>query len=470
MRAPQILCGVALVPLAGALAWRAVRDAPAAALFAFSIAGAPFLVMWSRFARPYAMTPLLALIAIACIWAWRTNRTRRLVAGAAISSALLAWFHPLAGMFPAIACLFVFLEDVAAPAQVRPRPSWQSLRLGGVVAGAMLVLLAPALIHDHASLSGKTGGDQPTLATLRWLLDVYWGGLPEPAMWATCALAVWGVLVLAWRDARLALYLVALTVLPAIAVALLGALYVHSGQNFGRYILPTQLAWLFFASFGAVSAVRALAGRVAAARVEPLAWASAAAMAAFYLATTPAIEQVTTAGTWYAHLDYHWNYRYRNIVAKRNDPSFTRPRFYREVLEKAPPGTIPVIEAPYIWEAPYDNLAYYATYHHQPETFGMLHDLCGQGLRIGEVPPWDRRFRFSKFVFLHDLQGVDQVGARYLLFHRKPLHARPFPESEACLAKLRALYGEPIDLDDRLAVFDLRAPRPGQGGKGRAVQ
>ena len=65
---------------------------------------------------------------------------------------------------------------------------------------------------------------------------------------------------------------------------------------------------------------------------------------------------------------------------------------------------------------------------------------------------------------------MDQVGARYLLFHRKPLFGLPFPESEACLAKLRALYGEPIDLDERLAVFDLRAPRPAQGAKGRAVQ
>src|SRR6478736_942072 len=32
MRAPQVLCGVAVVPLAGWLAWRVTRDAPAAAL------------------------------------------------------------------------------------------------------------------------------------------------------------------------------------------------------------------------------------------------------------------------------------------------------------------------------------------------------------------------------------------------------------------------------------------------------
>jgi hypothetical protein len=128
------------------------------------------------------------------------------------------------------------------------------------------------------------------------------------------------------------------------------------------------------------------------------------------------------------------------------------------VLERAAPGTLRVIEAPYLWEGPYNNSAYYATYHRQPLTFGMIHDLCRDGSRIGEVPPWDRRFRFRKFVFLHDLQGVKQTGARYLLFHRKPLHARPFPDGERCLAKLKGLYGEPASLDERLAVFDL-APR-----------
>jgi hypothetical protein len=103
--------------------------------------------------------------------------------------------------------------------------------------------------------------------------------------------------------------------------------------------------------------------------------------------------------------------------------------------------------------------AYYATFHRQPETMGMLHDLCLEGKRLGE-PAHDRRFRFRKFVFLDDFSGVRQTGARYLLLHRERLHGRAFPEAERCLARLTAMYGAPVEIDARLAVFDLKPGEP----------
>jgi hypothetical protein len=43
----------------------------------------------------------------------------------------------------------------------------------------------------------------------------------------------------------------------------------------------------------------------------------------------------------------------------------------------------PIIEAPFTHEAPFNVFAYYATFHRQPETMGMLHDLCLDGKRLG---------------------------------------------------------------------------------------
>ena len=456
LRAPQFLAGVATVPLAAWIAWRALRDAPAAALFAFLVAGAPFLVMWSRFARPYAMTPLLALACVACVWRWRTTRGVGLAVGAAASAALLAWLHPLCAVFPALACLFVFLEDVARPRGPGPRPTRSSLALGAAVAAAMALPLLPPLLADFSSLRDKAGGDQPTLATFRWLMDVWWGGLPPAATGAACALSGWGLVVVARRAPRLAAYLAVLGLVPPLAVTLTGALWVHSGQNFGRYVLPVQLLLLFLGAFGAIDVAR----RLAPARAEAAAWIAATALAMAYLAATPAIVQVATLGPWYAHIDYHWNYRYPLNEGKHADPgSYPRPAFYREVLERAAPGTMPILEAPFNHRAPSDDLAFYATAHRQPETFGMLHGLCGSGPREGEVPAGDRRFRFRKFVFLHDPQDVRRSGARYLVFHRRMPRASPHQNAALCLERLAGLYGPPVRLDERVAVFDL-GPAP----------
>ena len=454
MRALQIACGIVVVPVSAWLAWRATDDAPAAALFAFLMSGAPFLVMWSRFARPYAITLLLVVLCVAAIWRWRTRRSRKLAACAAITAALSAWFHPISGMYAAIACLFVFFEDVLVPGDVQPRPSSRSLALGAVVAGAMALLLAAPLIKDRESLAAKAGGDQPNFDTWERMLALFWGGLPTPIMVFACVLAAWGVVSLFWRDPRLALYLLLLATLPAGMLTLSGAAWLHVGQDFARYQLPMQPLMLLFGCIGVMSIVRA----VFRSRTESAAWTMAALLSVAYLYATPAIAQVARLGIWYGHMDYHWDYRYRWLVAKLGNPGFAPPEFYRKLALMAP-GSAPIIEAPFSYEAPYNPLDIYATYHRQPETFGMIHDLCLGGVRSGE-PPHDPRFRFRKFIFLDDVSAVRQSGARYLLLHREQLNGRPFRQGERCLDKLTRLYGAPAEIDARLAVFDLKPAEP----------
>ncbi len=454
IRMLQVACGIALVPVAAWLAWRASGDAPAAALFAFLVSGAPFLVMWSRFARPYSITLLLSALCVAAVWRWRTRRSWKLAACAALTAALLAWFHTIAGMYAAIACLFVFVEDVFAPARMRPRPSWRSLRLGLAVAAAMTAILAAPLINDSDSLSGKAGGDYPNFDTVERMVAIFWGGLPTPVVVLACALAAWGVVTMLRRDPRLAAYLLILGVVPAALLALSGAVYIFAGQNYARYQLPLQPLVLFFGSVGTMSIVRAAFRR----RAEAAAWSAAGVLSAAYLYATPAIAQVATLGPWYGHLDYHWDYRYRWMVAKRN-AQFAPPDFYLKLARMAP-GSAPVIEAPFIWEAPYNSLAIYATYHRQREMFGMIHDLCLDGPRIGEIPPHDPRLRFRLFVFLDDVAGVKKTGARYLLLNRDLPYGRQFPENGHCIEKLTRLYGTPIELDARQAVFDLHPESP----------
>ncbi len=53
-----------------------------------------------------------------------------------------------------------------------------------------------------------------------------------------------------------------------------------------------------------------------------------------------------------------------------------------------------------------------------------------------------------------------KTGARYLIVAREFLHGRPFRESQRCIEELVTLYGAPMEVDARAAVFDLRPTEP----------
>jgi hypothetical protein len=167
-----------------------------------------------------------------------------------------------------------------------------------------------------------------------------------------------------------------------------------------------------------------------------------------------------TLGPWYGHVFHTYDYVFPHNRVALYHKGASPPDFYRK-LGAMPPGTAPIVEAPFSFMAPYNPLAFYAQFHRQPETLGLLHDLCLAGQRFGE-PPRDPRFRFRSFVYLDDRAAVLATGARYLLLHRQYLNDRRFEASDRCLAALKRIYGEPVEIDERLAVFDLRrldAPR-----------
>ncbi|HEY2630493.1 MAG TPA: hypothetical protein VGI57_15280, partial [Usitatibacter sp.] len=55
---------------------------------------------------------------------------------------------------------------------------------------------------------------------------------------------------------------------------------------------------------------------------------------------------------------------------------------------------------------------------------------------------------------------VRKSPARFLLFDRGPLIGQPFRDEPRCLARLTELYGPPMRIDARLAVFDLKPGEP----------
>jgi hypothetical protein len=462
MRALQAACGIAVVPLCGALAWRVLRDAPAAALFAFLVADAPFLVLYSRFARPYPITLLLTVIGLAALWRWRRERRAPWATLVIVCAALSTWLHPIAGLFLAVGCLFVFFEDVldARATGVAGR-AIASMALGLVVAAAMLAPLIAPLLADRQSLLAKAGGDHPGVHTLVRMFSIFLGGATGTVMAIVAVLVAVGAARLWRRDRRLAAFLLALMIVPPAVLMTVGAQWSQQGHTFGRYVLPVQLLVLFFASAGATwLAQRAL---------PRLRWAPAAFAVLLGAAdawATPTIALVHSGTPWFSHLYYHYDYVPRYNAMRAQFKGIVPSPFYRRLGELAP-GTAPIVEAPFNFEAPANALVLFAEAHRQPITLGLLDPVCSYRNGLGRYPAHDDRFRFHRFVFLDDEAAVRRTGARYLVFHFEPNLFPDLRDAPGCIAKLSRLYGEPVYRDAGLVAFDLRAGDASRSGEKR---
>src|SRR5438128_2462769 len=152
MRMVQAACGIALIAVAAGLARAISGDRVVALLTAFLVAGAPFLVLYSRFARPYAITTLLTVVVLALLWQWRSRRRVRDGVWACVLVSLSAWLHPISAVFPAVALAFILAEDLAREKGSRAAQAGATLALALCAAVAIAIpLVAPAL-NDFASL------------------------------------------------------------------------------------------------------------------------------------------------------------------------------------------------------------------------------------------------------------------------------------------------------------------------------
>lgn len=453
LRALQVACGTALVPFAAWLSWRATRDAPLAALYALTVALSPLLVLYSRIARPYAVTTLLVTACLAALWRWRADPRASFATAAIVLASLATWLHPLTALYPVTAMLCLGIDALLQPPPARSAGVRRVLFLGALMALAMLLPELPPVLADLRSLSAKAGGVHAGLPTVARMLSLFAGATSSWTAVIVILLALLGAALTLRRDRPLGLYLACLAVVPPLVIAIVGAQWSAQGHTFARYVFPLQLIVLFWSCVGAIAIVR----RLAANRGEAPAWAACLVLGALFAAVVPTIPQVSRLGAWYGHIYHQLDYDPRFNRARTAFHQLPIPAFFQE-LGRLPPRSVMVIEAPFSFEAPANPFAYYDAVGRQRAKAGLLGGLCRAGMH--EVPPGDPRFRFHSFVFLADPVATRASGARYLVLHREQVDAHPFSDNVTCIEALTRLYGPPAQLDARLAVWDLSASSP----------
>jgi len=455
MRWPMMLAGIGFLCLAP-LYLRRHFDDRTALVFMLLVAISPRLIMYSRTARPYAVTLLLSLLAVALFQKFveSENQAKRWGALYLLCAVLSSWLH------------LVTLPMVVAPFAVYGFPAlfrrdWQRLGrmfiLGLVTLGALLVVELPPLLSHPEDMAVKLGAQQlPDLKTVHGMLYVWLGTGSTPQVLIGLVLAVLGAAA-TWRRLPLAASLMTGLVLTMALILVTQPAWVQYALTLSRYLLVALPLFLLAVASGVRIVDDGLVARWGGAgqTVSVVVFLSLFAWVAY---TSPLHKMLAVPNSNSLSNVYQFDYRKDSNLVSQYQAQFPVSPFWQK-LAVLPADSIKIAAAPFSfeshqWEAPrWEQLS------RQRVMPAFRTGFCGD-FWWGEVPH-NAAFRFRNAAYLAD--RPDMVARGFdLLVYQKPFESKDASENERlaltaeqCSPKIRESFGEPVYEDRLIAVFPL---------------
>lgn len=463
MRVPMLLCGVATLLLFPLYVARRFGP-PTAAVFAALLAISPLLVLYSRMARPYAITLLLGWIAHAAFARHIAALHGRSGAGSAYvaAAAAAAWLHPIIAPFVLAPLLHALAKLPAIPRAQRRRYFVRLLQVALPTGIAMAVLLLPPLLANPGAMALKSGVDMLDAGTLVGVWYA-WLGTPSSVVVAMCialaasgARAVWQTL----PEARTGVLGIVLTLLALVATR---PIWSFMPLSIARYLLPFLPLLLLAVAVGAVRLAHRIAtppspARRAAALVVALLPGIALAW------QSPLFEILRRPSAQALHLVHSFDFRPAMNPYVPHLEGIPLSPFWAG-LAAYPHDSLRVAAAPFYFES-YDwDAPRWERTSGQTVLPGLLTGLCVEQ-RWGEVPP-DPRFRFDNAVHLADRAQLARRGIDYVVWQKpymRPRDGQFVPvggDTAFCERVMLATFGKPVYEDANLIAFRIAAPVAG---------
>ncbi len=455
MRFPMMVFGGLLLALFP-LYVRQVAGDRASAVYAFLLAFSPLLIIYSRTARPYAITLVLAYVAH---WAfyqyWDRHRWRALFGTLyGVCATLATWLHPIAGPF--VIAPFV-VEGVAALATTRREGLDRLCRLmalGAPTAVGMAVSILPPLLNDPVAMASKTGVDLPTWETLLGIWFVWFGTASGVVLVACLTIAAFGLPEL-WRKFRVTRSALTGLALTSILIGVSQPAWIQHPLTLGRYLLPALPLVLLSLALGTAMLVDTLAGFKRKLGTV-LRTAVLAAPIIALAASSPLPKLLRQPNTNTMHSIFQFDFRRQwNFIADYQELIPLSPFWSK--LAALPPNTLRIAAAPWYFESYNWDAARWESIGRQPVLPAYLSGLCMEK-RAGEVPN-DNRFHFRNAVYPGQIGDMNAKEIDLLVFqkpYRRIVDDRSTiigEETLRCEAFFRATYGAPWYEDDWIVVF-----------------
>ena len=454
MRWPMMLAGISTL-VVFPLYIRKFFDDKTTLVFSLLLAISPLLIIYSRTARPYSLTLLLSIMALAAFNHYVAAEKSPWKPGLSyFACAILSvWLHLIT--LPLVVAPFL---TVGIPALLAR--NWTRLRrilwLALITAMVLFTLVLPPLLSHPEILGSKLGIHTPELATFYGAFFT-WLGTPSLNVFLLgMALAVLGASRL-WRGFPLIFGLLTGLGLTLGVILLTQPQWVNHSLTLARYLLPMVPLLLLSISLGVSQFSDVLVSHWGG-RGTLLVWALLGAALILTVYASPLHKILARPNSNSLHLVYQFDFRKEHNLVDQYQQSFPLSPFW-QLLASSPRGSLKIAASPFYFETYHWDAPRWEQISGQRVMPGYLTGLCVEH-RWGEVPDGDG-FRFQNVGYVGDPSDLAKRGFDLVVFQKPVKTMTTQGEVElgkgtrACDKAHRKLYPEPVYEDEWLVAFPL---------------
>ncbi len=455
MRWPMLLAGMCTL-IVFPLYVRKYFSDKVTLLFTVLLAVSPKLLIYSRTARPYALTLLLSLLAVGVLHGFVESKNTSWKLGLAyvVNAVLCVWLHLIS--LPIVVAPFFVL---GIPALLRR--DWNKVLrlmwLGIFTLAGMLALLLPPMLSNPEVLAVKLGKQIPDIGTVFGAL-FFWLGTSSSVVVLVClVLALLGARSL-WRDFPLTRSITLGLALTFGLIIFTQPAWVQYPLTFGRYLLGVIPVLLLSTSIGFFKLIDVLSFRLNGV-AEKL--ASSSVLALFLLCViyySPLLKILANPNSNSLHSVYQFDYRdkYNLIMIYQQD--FPVSPFWQR-LTAFPRDSLKIAASPFYFETYHWDAARWEQISKQRVMPGFLEGFCSKN-RWGEVPN-GQGFIFKNVGYLAD--GNDLIKRGFdLVVYQKPFKVITYQgekeigmDTADCELEIQRRFPAPIYEDQWLVAIPL---------------
>ena len=455
MRLPSLIAGVLIIAVFPLLLrpWLTRNERlVTAALLALS----PFLINFSRVARPYSLLTMLTACSLPLAWRWWKSEKVGFGFAWFICVVLSAWLNPVSMAISTAPFLWFGAEAVfAVGAQGDWRPVRRLVSMGAAMLLTIGALFFAPVEMDLVSLTIKSGMDHVNLGTWSVLLGLYSGSGHDIVVVAMATASLAGLLILRQRARSFSVYLAGIALVAGFAVSMTGAQWIFYGLVPARYLsglLPVYLALIAIALVALSKWLQCILNlRLFARHVFT-------ALVLLLLVFTGPVPSWDLAQSQFVHhLAYQFDYKTsRNAILRAHESIEAEP-FYSEIAALHPKGDAVIVEAPWYLESNFNTLYLSQKVHGQRVLIGFIGGLCA-GPLYGELKAEVPGLEFRNFTYLTDLIS-GRASADYLVLRRAGIEGARKIDMQfgKCERAVRARFGSPWRESGDALVFRLDA-------------
>ena len=455
LRAPMLLSGIATI-LVFPFLLRAHLNKESIHAYRWLLAISPLCIYFSRYARPYAITMLLAFTALVAFYEWARKGQHSMLFLYLSCGIFAPYFHlASAPMVLAPPCYWI-LRTVLSKKNTKEIKHYIKALLT-VLSGHALFMGAPLILSEDVFMKLDRGSvDSMTLKGTIELLSgtgSIWITIPVLTLIILEASRLW-LYKSVWIQ-----YLTFAVFIQIGTVLFFQPQMVHVPIVFTRYIIVILPILLLILASGLGRIENGLATNLSRYPKGIITLSVTAIL--FY--SGPLLKSYYHPNNWTNHAIFQYSYDPLHPYAVNNliKPQLI-PEFYK-TLRKKKPGSLTLLEAPWYYQWGINNQPYYQQVHRQNTIIGFV-DSSNPPKRLGELPLDDTRLNFRNFIYLGDLRKLQDSSVDFVVFHKNlkrevddvpVLEHLENPNISIWLEQYNQWFGDPIYEDRTIVVYSI---------------